>query len=53
MQVYDRRGGMVKEGEETIRWKSLSHSYMTEESDDPFDPNIIITHKLQWRSESK
>ena len=26
---------------------------MAEESDDPEDDNVIIEHRLQWRSESK
>ena len=26
---------------------------MTEESDDLSDPNVIITHRLPWRAESK
>ncbi len=43
---------MVKEGE-MERWKCLSYLYMMEESDDPSDPNAIVLHKLQWRSESK
>ncbi len=43
---------MVEEGE-MERWKCLSYLYMTEESDDPSDPNAIVLHKLQWRSESK
>ena len=44
---------MVKEGEEAERWKALSYAYMTEESDDSSDSNIIITHKLPWRSDSE
>lgn len=38
---------------ELERWKQLSYLYMTEESDDPDDSNIIVYHKLTWRSESK
>ena len=33
-------------------WKHLSLLYMTEESDDPNNPNGIIEHKLQCRSKS-
>ena len=31
-------------------WSKLSLAYVTEESDDPENPNGIIEHKLQWRS---
>ena len=34
-------------------WKFLSLVYMTEESDDPDNPNGIVEHKLEWRSDSK
>ena len=34
MQVYEKRKGAVKEREEIERWETLSHLYMTEESDD-------------------
>ena len=34
-------------------WKELNQAYMTEESDDPDDPDVIILHKLNWRSQSK
>ena len=34
-------------------WKHLNVNYMTEESDDDNNPNVIIEHKLSWRSESK
>ena len=44
---------MVKEGEEAKKWQSITHAYMTEESDDSSDPNVIVTHRLPWRSESK
>ena len=33
-------------------WKCLNVGYMTEESDDPSNPNIITEHKLPWRSKS-
>ena len=52
-QVYDRRKRMVKDGEEANKWQSITCAYMTEESDDSSDPNVIITHRLPWRSESK
>ena len=52
-QVYGKRKRAVKEGQEMERMMSHSHFYMTEESDDADDPNTIVLHKLQWRSESK
>ena len=33
--------------------QQLSYLYMTEESDDPDDVNVIVYHKLPWRSESE
>ena len=43
---------MVQEAE-VKHWKQLGIDYMTEESDDPTDPNAIIIHPLPWRSESE
>ena len=34
-------------------WLKLSLLYITEESDDPDNPNGIIEHKLHWCSQSK
>ena len=44
---------MVKPEELAKFWHKLSLSYVTEESDDPDNPNGIIEHKLLWRSQSK
>ncbi len=44
---------MVTKNEMDKYWKLLSLAYVTEESDDPDNPNGIIEHKLDWRSESK
>ena len=33
-------------------WKFLSVAYVTEESDDPDNPNGLIEHKLEWTSDS-
>ena len=44
---------MVVKHAEMIHWKQLTLEYLTEESDDPEDDNVIIEHKLQWRSESR
>ena len=43
---------VVQEGE-LKHWKQLGINYMTEESDDPSDPNVIVIHPLPWRSESE
>ena len=31
-------------------WKDVSLEFMSEESDDPDNPNVLIIHKLLWRS---
>ena len=31
-------------------WKDVSLEFMSEESDDPDNPNVLIIHKLPWRS---
>ena len=42
---------MVQE-EEMKYWKQLSVEFMSEESDDPDDPSVIVIHPLCWRSDS-
>ena len=37
--------------EEARFWKDLSIYYMTEESDCASDDNIVIEHKIPWRSQ--
>lgn len=32
-------------------WQYLNLNYVTEESDDPENPNEIIEHKIVWHSE--
>ena len=32
-------------------WKNLSVNEMSEESDDPEDPNTLVVHKLPWCSQ--
>ena len=44
---------MVSKNEMDKYWQFLNVNYMTEESDDPSNPNGIIEHRLPWRSESK
>lgn len=51
-QRYERRGTVVTEKEMKL-WRAMSYSYMTEESDDPENPNNLVIHKLPWRSDSK
>lgn len=53
MQKFQRRTSVVSKVEMEKYWKHLSIAYVTEESDDPDNPNGLIEHKLQWRSESK
>ena len=43
---------MVTKTEMENYWKFLSLAYVTEESDDPDNPNGIIEHKLTWCSSS-
>lgn len=47
---FQRRTSVVSNVEKEKYWKHLNVYYMTEESDDPSNPNIIIEHKLAWRS---
>ena len=44
---------MVKQDEMEKFWHKLSLAYVTEASDDPDNPNGIVEHKLQWRSQSR
>ena len=53
VQAFERRSHAVTEREQANYWCHLSQQYMTEESDDPSDENVIIMHKLPWRSESE
>ena len=47
-QKFQARTGVVGKAE-MERWKYLSLAYyMTEESDDPDNPNGIVENKLQW-----
>jgi len=53
LQKFDKRSSVVTATEREKYWKYLSYMYMTEESDDPDDCNIIVEHKLPWRSDSE
>ena len=53
IQKFDKRSQVVSKTEYERYWKFLSVEYMTEESDDPDDDNVIIERKLTWRSESE
>ena len=48
LQKFDKRSAAVTETEMHEYWKHLSYVYMTEESDDPDDPNAIVVYKLPW-----
>ena len=41
---------MVRPGEMKY-WEDITIDEMSEESDDPEDPNTLIVHKLQWCSQ--
>ena len=51
LQKYDKRAMVVQEAE-VKHWKQLGVDFMTEESDDPTDPNAIVVHPLPWHSKS-
>lgn len=38
---------------ETKFWEQVEVEFMTEESDDPDDPTVIIEHWISWRSKRK
>ncbi len=50
VQKLDNRAVVVTESEMKY-WEKLSTNDMSEESDDPKDPNTLIVHKLPWRSQ--
>ena len=52
-QKFQRRTSVVTKGEMEKYWQKLCLLYVTEESDDPDNPNGIIEHKLRRRSQSK
>ena len=52
MQKFKRRAAAVTKVEFEKYWSKLDLSYMTEESDDPDNPNGIVEHKIPWRSKS-
>ena len=53
IQKFQRRFSVTTAAEKDKYWQYLSLAYVTEESDDPDNPNELIKHKLPWRSESK
>ena len=52
IQKFQRRTTLVTPREMEKYWKHLNLNYMTEESDDPENPNGIVEHRLTWRSQS-
>ena len=52
MQKFKRCAAAVTKVEFEKYWSKLDLSYMTEESDDPDNPNGIVEHKIPWRSKS-
>ena len=53
VQKFARRSAVATTQEKEKYWKHLSLYYVTEESDDPENPNGIVEHHLPWRSESE
>lgn len=49
----ERRANVVTPREMERYWRHLNLGFMTEESDDPENPNGIVEHRLLWRSQSK
>ena len=49
LQKFQQRSTVVSSGEREKYWKHLSLMYVTEESDDPDNPNGLLEHKLPWR----
>ena len=49
LQLYERREKCIKNDDEKGKWCSISHKYMTEESES--DGETVRQHKLRWRSD--
>lgn len=49
-QKFDNRAVVVRPTEMKY-WKHISIDEMSEESDDPEDPNTLVIHKLPWCSQ--
>ena len=50
--IYDNCALMVNQTEES-RWKQLSVEYMSEESDDKSDSQVVVVDQPEWRSQHK
>lgn len=50
LQKFDNRAVVVRPNEMKY-WEKLTIDEMSEESDDPGDPNTLIVHKLSWCSQ--
>ncbi|XP_064387320.1 uncharacterized protein LOC135335704 [Halichondria panicea] len=48
---FQRRANVVTPREMERYWRHLNLGFMTEESDDPENPNGIVEHRLLWRSQ--
>ena len=51
LQKFENRALVVMESE-TKYWCQLTVDFMTEESDNDDDGNLLVVHQLQWRSKS-
>lgn len=52
MQLFDRRKKNLK-GKEPNWWEQLSIDYMSLESSDNEDKDVMVVHSIPWRSNSK
>ena len=52
ISIYNNRALMVSQTEES-RWKQLSVEYMSEESDDKTDSQVVVVDQPEWRSQRK
>lgn len=53
MQLYERRKKVLKTAKEKKKFQQIDYQYMTEESMSEGDNDVVRTHKLPWRSDSK
>ena len=51
-QKLTNRASVIHQSEVKM-WDQITLDIMTEESDDPDDPSVIVEHKATWRSKRK
>lgn len=52
LQKFSNRASVVQPSEAKF-WEQVKVEFMTEESDDPDDPTVIIEHRISWCSKRK